>query len=151
MSIFTVEIGVKMNKPPLVIADADAIVAQASPNDNLHAQAVKIVLRLEQLNAQVLYPSTAICEATTHIQRVLSNGATAYGTAIAFTNPNIGVVEVNQETLKHAAQFFSPTTSKKNTLYDCIIAAVAEEHNADAIFSFDGFYKKNGFKLASEL
>ena len=99
----------------------------------------------------MLYPSTAICEATTHIQRVLSNGATAYGTAIAFTNPNIGVVEVNQETLKHAAQFFSPTTSKKNTLYDCIIAAVAEEHNADAIFSFDGFYKKNGFKLASEL
>jgi len=74
----------------------------------------------------------------------------AYGTAVAFSDPNVSVVAVNQDTIKHAIQFFSPTTSKKNTLYDCIIAAVAEENKADAIFSFDQFYKKQGFKLASE-
>jgi len=47
----------------------------------------------------------------------------AYGTAVAFSDPNVSVVAVNQDTIKHAIQFFSPTTSKKNTLYDCIIAA----------------------------
>jgi len=140
-----------MNNPPIVVVDADAIVAQASPGDNLHVKAVHIAEKLTRLNAQVLYPTTAITEATTHIQRVLSSGATAYGTAVAFTNPNVSVVEVNQETIKHAIQFFGPTTSKKNTLYDCIVAAVAEEYKADVIFSFDSFYKKKGFKLASEL
>lgn len=146
-----VKTGAEMNNPLVVIADADAIVAQASPGDNLHASAVKTAEKLTQLNAQVLYPATAITEATTHIQRVLNSGATAYGTAIAFTDPNVNVVEVNQETIKHAMQFFSPTTSKKNTLYDCIVAAVAEENKADAIFSFDRFYKTKGFKLALEL
>lgn len=143
--------GAKMNDSPVVVVDADAIVAQASPEDNLHDEAVKIAKKLTQLNAKVLYPVTAITEATTHIQRVLNSGATAYGTAIAFTDPNVNVVEVNQETIKHAMQFFSPTTSKKNTLYDCIVASVAEESKADAIFSFDRFYKSKGFKLASEL
>lgn len=140
-----------MNNSPVVVVDADAIVAQASPNDNLHARAVKTAKKLAQLKAQVLYPATAIIEATTHIQRVLASGATAYGTAMSFTDPNINVVEINQNVIKSAVQFFSPTISKKNTLYDCIIAAVAKENKADAIFSFDKFYKKQGFKLASEL
>lgn len=140
-----------MNNPPIVISDADAIVAQASPSDNLHLKAVKVAEKLTHLNTQVLYPATAIVEATTHIQRVLSSGATAYGTAVAFTDPNVNVVEINQKTINNAIRFFSPTTSKNNTLYDCIVAAVAEEYKADAIFSFDKFYKKHGYKLASEL
>lgn len=140
-----------MNNSPIIIVDADAIIAQASQNDNLHDKAVAISERLAQLNAQIFYPVTAITEATTHIQRVLSSGATAYGTAMIFANPNINVVEVNQNTIKNAIKFFSPNTSKKNTLYDCIIATIAKEYKADAIFSFDKFYKKNGFKLASEL
>jgi len=140
-----------MDNTPIIIVDADAIVAQASPGDNLHNKALNIAGLLEQRNAKILYPVTAIIEATTHIQRVLNSGVMAYGTAVAFANPDINVLEVNQETIKHALQFFSPTTSKKNTLYDCIVAAVAQEQKADAIFSFDSFYKKKGFKLAGEL
>lgn len=146
-----VKTGVEMNKPPVIVADADAIVAQASPNDYLHDKALKITKKLAKLNAQVLYPVTAVLEATTHIQRVLSSGATAYGTAVSFTDPNVNIIEVNQETLKKAIQFLSPTTSKKNTLYDCIVLAIAEENKADAIFSFDRFYKSKGSKLASDI
>lgn len=151
INISTARTGVKMNNPPVVIVDADAIVAQASSSDNLHEKAIKTVHRLTELKAQVLYPVTAITEATTHMQRVLNSGATAYGTAVAFTDPQVSVIEVNQETIKKAIQFFSPTASKKNTLYDCIVAAVAKENKADAIFSFDKFYKRQGLKLASEL
>ena len=146
-----VKIGVKMNNPLLVIVDADAIVAQASPNDNLHQRAIKIANKLKHLNAQVLYPITAVIEAVTHMQRVLNSGAIAYGTAVYFAEQNVNVIEVHQEIMKKAIQFFSPKTSKRNTLYDCIVAAVAEENKADAIFSFDKFYKNKGFKLASEL
>jgi len=150
-NIFMVKIGVKINKPPVIIVDADAIVAQASPGDNWHIKAVEIAKKLTDINAKVLYPATAIIEAVTHIQRVLSSGATAYQTAVVFGDKDINVIEINQKTIKNALQFFSPKTSKQNTLYDCIVAAVAEEYEADAIFSFDKFYKNKGFKLINEL
>jgi len=140
-----------MKNSPIIVVDADAIVAQASPNDNLHVKSVEIATLLVQRNAQVLYPVTAIIEAITHIQRVLTNGQVAYGTLIAFIDSNVNAVEVNQETMKNALQFFSATTSKKNTFYDCIVAEIARKYKADAIFSFDRFYKRNGFTLASEL
>lgn len=135
----------------VIVVDADAIIAQAFPQDNLHDKAMKIAEKLVRLNAKVLYPVTAITEAVTHIQRVLSSSATAYDVATAFTGSNVDVVEVNHETVKRATQVFSPDVSKKNTLYDCIVASIAKEYGADAIFSFDRFYKKQEFKLASEI
>lgn len=140
-----------MNKRPIVIVDSDAIIAQTNPNDIHHQKAKEISQNLININAQVLYPSTTIAESTAHLQRVLNSTASAYGTAQLMTSPDSQVVEVNKQTLIDALKFFSPTSSKKNTLFDCIVAAVADDNNADAIFSFDGFYKKNGFKLASEL
>ena len=140
-----------MNNPPKVIVDADAIIAQINPNDKHHQTAIKISQSLNKMSAQVIYPSTAIAESNAYMQRVLNSTASAYATAVVFTSPGVQVAEVSGETLKHALKYFSPTTSKKNTLFDCIVVAVAENNNADAIFSFDGFYKRNGFKLASEL
>ncbi|OGH38131.1 MAG: hypothetical protein A3B44_01015 [Candidatus Levybacteria bacterium RIFCSPLOWO2_01_FULL_38_21] len=139
------------NKPPVVVVDADAIVAQAYPNDSNHERAVEISNNLNNLGAQVIYPASAILEATTVLQARLNSGATAYGTAVVFSDPNVQVAEVNQKTLTNALNNFSPTTSKKNTLFDCVVMAVADENNANAIFSFDKFYKSKGFKLASEL
>lgn len=151
MNICGVKIGVKMSKPLKVIVDSDAIIAQANPKDKHHASAKKISETLVKLNAQVIYPATTIPESNAYIQRVLNSTASAYGTAVVLTDQNIQVAEVDHQTLESAMKYFSPTTSKKNTLFDCIVAAVAEKQKADAIFSFDTFYKKKGFKLASEL
>ncbi|MBI4096769.1 MAG: type II toxin-antitoxin system VapC family toxin [Candidatus Levybacteria bacterium] len=135
----------------IVIGDADAIIAQTNPDDVHHKKATLISEALKSRDAQVIYPVTAVLEAATHMQRVLSSTPSAYGTAVFFSNSNIQVVEVNQDTLRGAMKYFDPNTSKKNTLFDCTVAAIAEEYGADAIFSFDKFYKKQGFKLASEL
>lgn len=89
--------------------------------------------------ARVLYPLTAVAEANAYVQRVLNSTATVYGIAQFMAGPETEVIDINKHTLK------------KNTLFDCIVAVIAEEENADAIFSFDTFYKKHGFKLASEL
>lgn len=151
MNIYGVRIGAKMNKSPKVVVDADAIIAQADPNDLHHKTATRISESLVNMNAQVVYPSTAIAEANAYMQRVLNSTASAYGTAVVFANPDVQVAGVNQETIRSAVKYFSPTTSKKNTLFDCIVAAVAEEYDADAIFSFDHFYKSKGFKLAEDL
>lgn len=136
---------------PVVVVDADAIIGQVDSKDPHHAKSLEISQRLSDIGAQVLYPITAIAEATAYMQRVLNDSTTAFGTAVAFTNPDIQVIEVDQDTLVKAMDYFSPTTSKKNTLFDCIVAATAKEHKADAVFSFDKFYKKRGFKLAYEL
>jgi len=144
-------IGTKMNKPPVVIVDADAIIAQTNPKDIHHQRASIVSQNLVEMNAQVIYPATAVAEATTHIQRVLNSTATAYGTARLMSETDAQVAEVNKQTIATALKYFSPTTSKKNTLFDCIVAAVAQEYNADAIFSFDRFYVKKGFKLAEDI
>jgi len=141
-----------MKNPPVVVADADAIVAQAFPGDNNHKKALITSKRLVELSAQVIYPVTAITEAVTVIQRVLNSKATAYGTAVTFTNPGAEIAEISHQVYSKAVnKYFSAQTSKKNTLFDCIVASVAEDYQADAIFSFDKFYKTKGFKLASEL
>lgn len=140
-----------MNKPPVVVVDADAIIAQTDSKDPHHQKANSISKQLIALQARVLYPVTAVIEANAHAQRVLSSTATAYRTAQFMAGPTTDVIEVNKQSLVSALDYFSPTTSKKNTLFDCIIAAVAKEQKADAIFSFDKFYKKIGFKLAEDL
>lgn len=141
-----------MNKLTCVVIDADAIVAQAYPKDANFEKANKISQYLSGINANVLYPITAITEAVTVLQRKLNSSVTALGTAVAFTDPSLQIVAINNEIYNNAVnRYFTSTTSKKNTLFDCIVAAVAEEYKADAIFSFDHFYKTKGFKLAGEL
>src|SRR3989344_9418094 len=151
MNICGARIGVKMNNFPKVVVDADAIIAQADPNDKHHQTATAISESLVKRNAQVVYPVTAITESNAYMQRVLNSTASAYGTAVIFTDPSVQVAEVNQEVIKSALKYFNPKTSKKNTLFDDIISAIAKEKQADAIFSFDKFYPRNGFKLASDL
>lgn len=138
-------------KSNLVVGDADAIIAQANTTDSNHSEAVRIAQEFVASQVRVIYPVTAVIEAVTHIQRALNSGVTAYGTASLMIDPEVEVVEVNKQVLSSAIKYFSPTTSKKNTLFDCVVAATAEEYKADAIFSFDKFYKSKGFKLASEL
>lgn len=138
-------------KAKLIVGDADAIIAQVNSEDSNHNQAVKIAQELVDSRANVIYPVTAVVEAVTHIQRALSSGTTAYGTIQLMLDPEVQIVEVNKQTLTNSIKYFSPTTSKKNTLFDCIVAAVAEEYRADAIFSFDKFYKSRGFKLVNDL
>lgn len=140
-----------MNKPPVVIVDADAIVAQTDPDDVHHQKANAISENLIAMNAQVLYPVTAIAEAATYMQRALNSTASAYGTVQLMVDPSTQVVDVDRQILTHALSYFHPTTSKKNTVFDCIVAAVAEQYDADAIFSFDQFYTKKGFQLAEDL
>lgn len=136
----------------IVVVDADAIVAQIHTTDSNHSKAVQTTKLLKKNKAKVLYPRTAIIEAVTVLQTKLNDKSAARGTALCFTNPNLEIIEINSEIYSIAfKKYFISTKNKKNTLFDCIVAAIAEEYKADAIFSFDKFYKNKGFKLASEL
>ncbi|MDP3724587.1 MAG: type II toxin-antitoxin system VapC family toxin [bacterium] len=136
--------------PLKIVVDADAIIAQAYPGDAHHVRSMDIAKDLVRLNAHVIYPVTAIVEATTFIQRVLNSPAMAIETAGLFVDAAVPVETIDKELFASALQSMHPRMSKKHTLFDCIVLAVAKRHNADAIFSFDGFYPKQGFPLISE-
>lgn len=140
-----------MNNRIIVVVDADVIVAQTDRRDLHHETVLRLSQSLVDQKALVLYPATAIAEANAHVQRVIGDSQIAYQMLLAFQDIKARIVPINQKIIGNAIKFFSPKTSKKNTFFDCIIASTAQECKADAIFSFDKFYQKNGFKLASEL
>ncbi|MFV1917721.1 MAG: hypothetical protein ACC618_04565 [Patescibacteria group bacterium] len=141
-----------MSNSPLVVVDADAIIAQSNPRDSNYKKAISISENLQNLQTHMLYPITAIGEATAFMQRVLKSSATAYGMATVFLDPQYELVDITQDIYVKAVEgYFSSKASNKDTLFDCFVASIAEKYHADAIFSFDKYYKKNGFKLASEL
>lgn len=140
------------NKRPLIIvADADSIVAQAISSDSNHQLTLNLAQKLADEGAHILFPSTVIAEAITTLQRKFSDPQLAASTLELFTDPAISIENVDQESVVEAKKLFDPKASKKNTLFDCIVATVAKKHNADAIFSLDDWYVKLGFKLVSEL
>lgn len=135
----------------IVIADADCIVAQSFADDVHHKVTLALVKKLDKISVHLLFPSTAIAEAVTTLQRKFSNPELAASTLELFTDPSIDIEAVNQETIKEAGKLFNPKSSKHNTVFDCIVATIAKKHSADAIFSFDDWYTKLGFKLVRDL
>lgn len=141
-----------MNKGTLIIvADADSIVAQAVASDSNHKLTLDLAQKLAEQGAHILFPATAIAEAITTLQRKFSDPQLAAITLELFADATISIENIDQEVIREAKKLFDPNANKKNTFFDCIVAAVAKKHHADAIFSLDDRYGKLGFKLVSEL
>lgn len=143
------------NKPIVVIVDSDALIAQSNLTDAHHKTAIEISRKLEAVGAKVIYPSTAIFEATTLMHRwnrgEVDMTTVAAGLLSIMSDPSMIVESVDQMTIQGATKYYKPKSSKKNTTFDCAVAAVAEKYKADYIFSWDKFYIAHGFKLAQEL
>ncbi len=140
-----------MNNPPIVIVDSDGIVAQSNLTDSNHNEAVKIAEKLVEVGAKVIYPSCIVLESTTTMSRKLNNPQMAAGTLTIFSDPNMIIEAVDHSIIAATASYFDPNATKKNTPFDCAVAAIADKYQADYIFSFDGFYIRHGFKLAKDL
>lgn len=140
-----------MNKTLTVIVDADVLIAQIDRRDALYQRSLRLLQYLKKNNARVIYPVTAIIEAGTHLQRAQNNPEAALSLFQSTFGLSTEIVEVNKTILKSAMKYFSTKASKKNTIFDCIVAVLAEEMEANAILSFDKFYRKQGFKLVSDI
>lgn len=135
----------------IIITDADAIVALANENDSNHKKAKAISVRLDALNAKVMVPITALSEALTALKRKLDRADLVKDIVDQCKSSQIPVVGVSEDIVPPAISFFEVDSSKKDTFFDAIIAAMAQEYSADAIFSFDSWYRKKGFKLTEDL
>lgn len=134
-----------------VVVDADALIALLNKDDALAGRADALLQQLVADEAILLYPATTLVEAVTTLQRKLSQPALAAKVIDLLQADQIPVEPIDTEILTSAVLLFDPTGSKRNTLFDAVVAAVAKRQHADAIFSFDAWYEKAGFRLASNL
>src|SRR5690348_10926168 len=130
------------NNQRLVIVDADAIISFVNIDDTHHSRTKQIMQELALRQVQLLYPATALCEAVTVLRSRLNKPTEAASIVEKFQTGDFPTQAVDDGVLKEAAALFRPLASKKNTLFDAVVATIARQLNADAIFSFDEWYRK---------
>lgn len=135
----------------IIIIDSDGLIGCLNANDTHHPSSQLILHKLIEKQAQILYPATVIIETTTLLQGRLNQPKLA-NQLIKLVNTNqIEIESIDREILQKSCAFIDIKNSKHHTLFDAVVATIAQKYHADAIFSFDRFYKTRGFKLAEEL
>lgn len=134
-----------------IIIDSDGFIGSLNSEDGHYLEAQQTLLKLLKKGAKLIYPATVIVETVTFLQGRFNSPDLAKQVAQLINDDQLTIEAVNNEILQKAISYMDFKKSKHNTLFDAVVATIAEEYKADAIFSFDKFYKSKGFKLASEL
>ena len=135
----------------IVVVDSDGLIGVSNAQDTHYLASLSLIQRLNQKKVKYLYPATTIAEATAILQIRLNKPDTANQIIESVKLGLFHIEPVDREILVSATTFLKGSASKHTTLFDAIVAAMAQKYHADAIFSFDKFYKKIGFKLAGDL
>ena len=136
---------------PIIVVDADALIGLFYDQDAHAQEALEIAQKLQSLNAKLIYPATTIIETVTTLQRKLQRPDVVKQIMALVERTPLIIEPVDSTILAEALALFDPDGSKKNTLFDAVVAAIAAKVSAKAIFSFDGWYEKQGFTLAHQV
>jgi predicted nucleic acid-binding protein len=134
----------------VVIGDADGLVALADNKDANHTRAQSVTRWMLELGYEVIFPNTAILEAITALKRAKNLPDKAHLINRQYESGAFLVEYVGGAVQKKASKRFEKTISKKNTIFDAVVAEIAIDLHAEYIFSFDQWYAKEGFLLAPE-
>src|SRR3989338_10198005 len=134
-----------------VVVDSDAIYAIYNPEDSLNSKATDTFQHLIENGFQLIYPTSVLFESISLFQRVSPSPEVTEMLVDMIKNDELLICVVDNVLLKEAANIFKPTGSKKNTLVDCSVVAVAKKIKASGVFAYDSFYTKQGLKLAEDL
>lgn len=140
-----------INNAPLVIGDADGLIALLHSDDTNHPAAVVAAQKLVAQKAEILFPLTAVVEAATALQRRLGTPSLVEKIRQQVINGELLIEDVQKDILTRASELFSPFGSKQNTLFDAIVATIAQKYSTTSIFSFDEWYTKQGLTLIANL
>jgi predicted nucleic acid-binding protein len=135
----------------IAVGDADGLISLALSHDPNHNLAVAGTIAFAEQGVEVIFPSTVFSEAITSLKRAANQPEKAHLLAKQLAQGTFNVTYVNQEIMNRACEIFDNAKSKQNTFFDAIVAATAENLEADYIFSFDGWYPKLGHKLFTSL
>lgn len=137
-------------KNKIAVGDADSLIALVCKHDANHHKAKNANKWLFSNEYEIIYPNTAILEATVALKRSLNLIEEAHLLNQQYLKGIFNIEYVSEIIQRQASLRFEKTVSKKNTIFDAVIAEVAKELQAEYIFSFDDWYHKEGFRLAPE-
>lgn len=140
-----------ISKNTVIVGDADILVGLYFKNDVLHKKISEISKKFFGTGVRIIFPNTAIAEGITTLHRKLSNSTAAALLNQDYKKRVFEIEYVDEEIMQSASEFYNPQGSKQNTFFDALVAGTAKKLNSDTIFSFDTWYKKLGFQLASDL
>lgn len=134
-----------------IVVDSDSIFAIYNPNDPLNTKAIKTFKQLIAAGYQLIYPTSVLFEVVSLFQRVLPTPTVTKKLLEMIQMDQMLIFVIDSDILKQSAALFDPAGSKKNTLIDCSVVAIAKKIKADGVFSYDTFYTKQGLKFAESL
>lgn len=134
----------------IAVGDADGLIALADDKDANYHKAQKVSSWLLEKGYEVIFPNTAILEAITALKRAKNLPEKAHLINRQYQAGAFIIEFVNDKIQQRASRRFETTVSKKNTIFDAVVAETAVELKAGYIFSFDNWYSKEGFNLAPE-
>lgn len=137
-----------------LVVDSDAIIALFNPEDSNYSKAQAFFEAFYEQKARLIYPATTLVETVDTIQRRLKKYEVSSKIAELISSAELAtesVEPIDGAYLKEAVRYFQAETDHRKTLADAVVVAVAKKLNADGIFSFDKWYQKLGYKLASDL
>jgi len=134
-----------------IIGDADGLIAFINPKDSSNKQANKTLNFLDEHEAALYFPTTAIAETITSLVRRHASPPLAMKIIEQCKTGSFLFIPVDEAVITTAITFYNPEASKYNTFFDAVVAAVAKMTKADAIFSFDKWYNKQGFKITDDI
>lgn len=147
----TIIFGVEKNVAKIVVVDSDVLIALSLENDLQHQKARTISTTIKKLGINIIFPVTVFPETITFLKRAVNQSQRAHVLNQRLQGGEFTIEYIDNQILKLATEYFSKAVSKQNTFFDAIVAATAKKLEADAIFSFDKWYQKLGFKLAQDL
>jgi len=135
-----------------ISVDSDAFIALAREDDANHNKALSCLAYLMKHPVQFVTSNYVVSESITVISIRKSHEAAIEFITTMQSAENVYVIKRVDETVeKTAIDIFKHQTSKNTSFVDCTNMAFMRALRADAIFSFNQVYRKNGFKLVSDL
>lgn len=133
------------NLPKRLVVDTDVLFASFVKTDAHHKKVA--ALRKKLPDDTVIYLANCILAETVTLlaRRVGKEAADRFLQSLEAGG--LEMIVVDEKLLNLTKKYFLKQTSKEETFFDCVNMAAAQSYSADAIFSFDKGYKKNGFKL----
>lgn len=135
-----------------IFVDTDAFVALTVDTDENHEKALSLLQKLDERQVTFLTSNFVFSESITVIS-IRSSHATAVGfidKMLSSDNP-FEIKRADYADEEEAIKIFKAQTSKNTSFVDCLNMVYMNWRNQDAIFSFDGVYKKKGFTRVIDL
>lgn len=133
-----------------ILIDVDALFGFFNENDAHYHTVHSVIYTLAERNTQTFLLPTTLGEfatlGTIRLGRKITQEAIE-----AIQHFGLIHFDMTEKLTQEAIALYLKQTSKEESLFDCYVMIAAKNIKADAIFSFDKGYQKNGFKLVSDI